>query len=214
MWTMLAGVPGKLKTILDRITAVRAGLLDNLTALDVAVSSRAPASTALSTANWTNAIAARLALFVAAPPASNFFTARSKDWGFGAPESWPAAYDNAQIGNFVEHGTSDISVSGTTTVLDYSGSGVLHALWAYTERLSVGGSYSEVSVRVTIDGVAHTSPARIKSGSGSDNRKIVFCGGVNFNEPIVFSSQLKIEIIKVGSSGSVLGTAGVLWRRQ
>lgn len=57
MWTMLAGVPGKLKTLLDRLTATRAANLDRL---DETISSRAAASTALSNAVWTNTRAGRL----------------------------------------------------------------------------------------------------------------------------------------------------------
>lgn len=54
---MLAGVPGKLKTLLDRLTAARAANLDKL---DANVSTRAPAATALSNAVWTDARAAKL----------------------------------------------------------------------------------------------------------------------------------------------------------
>ena len=57
MWTMLAGVPGKLKTLIDRLTATRAANLDKL---DATVSSRAAASTALSNAVWSDARAAKL----------------------------------------------------------------------------------------------------------------------------------------------------------
>lgn len=53
----LLGVPGKLKTLLDRLTATRAGYLDNL---DAAVTTRAPSSTALSTATWTAGRAAAI----------------------------------------------------------------------------------------------------------------------------------------------------------
>ena len=42
MWTMLAGVPGKLKTLIDRLTATRAANLDSL---DATVSSRMPGTT-------------------------------------------------------------------------------------------------------------------------------------------------------------------------
>lgn len=63
MWTMLAGVPGKLKTLLDRLTATRAALLDNLNAT---VSSRAPAATALSNAVWTDARAGKIDLIAPA----------------------------------------------------------------------------------------------------------------------------------------------------
>ena len=52
MLESLYGLPGKIKTLLDRLTAARAGYLDRL---DNTVSSRAPASTALSNATWTDA---------------------------------------------------------------------------------------------------------------------------------------------------------------
>jgi hypothetical protein len=61
MIDFLLGVPGKLKTISDWLTtywtAARAAKVDNL---DAAVSTRAAAATALSTATWTNARAAAL----------------------------------------------------------------------------------------------------------------------------------------------------------
>jgi hypothetical protein len=64
MLDFLAGVPGKLKTLLDRLTATRATNLDNL---DAAISTRVSSSV------WTNALAAELdglAPAIAALPAS------------------------------------------------------------------------------------------------------------------------------------------------
>ena len=57
MIDFLLGVPGKLKTLTDRLTATRAANLDNLNA---AITTTAPASTALSTVTWTNALATLL----------------------------------------------------------------------------------------------------------------------------------------------------------
>lgn len=61
MIDFLLGVPGKLKTIIDHLNAnlspTRAGKIDNL---DAAISTRAPSSTALSTANYTAARAGYL----------------------------------------------------------------------------------------------------------------------------------------------------------
>lgn len=51
------GIPGKVSTLVSRLTSARASNLDNLNAT---VSSRAPSSTALSNATWTNAKAAFL----------------------------------------------------------------------------------------------------------------------------------------------------------
>lgn len=48
----LLGVPGRLAAVLGRLTQSRADKLDNL---DAAITTRAPASTALSIAQWTNA---------------------------------------------------------------------------------------------------------------------------------------------------------------
>lgn len=64
MVELLAGVPGKLKTLLGRFTATRAAALDNL---DAAVSSRAPASSAVSSAVLTPARIAYLDNIAAAP---------------------------------------------------------------------------------------------------------------------------------------------------
>lgn len=57
MWTMLAGVPGKLKTLADRLTATRAANLDKL---DANITTRAAAATALSNAVWSDARAGKL----------------------------------------------------------------------------------------------------------------------------------------------------------
>lgn len=50
----LLGVPGKLKTLIDLWTSTKAGYVD------AAVTSRAPASTALSTAVWSSGLATEL----------------------------------------------------------------------------------------------------------------------------------------------------------
>ncbi len=67
MIAALLGVPGKLKTLLDRLTSLRAIRIDNL---DNTITSRAPASTALSTAYWTNARAGYLDNLASAVPSS------------------------------------------------------------------------------------------------------------------------------------------------
>lgn len=55
--TLLLGLPSKVKSLLDRLTATRAANLDSI---DTTVSSRAPASTALSNATWTNTKAGQI----------------------------------------------------------------------------------------------------------------------------------------------------------
>lgn len=51
MMDFLAGLPGKVATLVSRLTSTRAANLDNL---DATVSTRAAAATALSTTQWTN----------------------------------------------------------------------------------------------------------------------------------------------------------------
>ena len=67
MMELLAGVPGKLKALADRLTATRAEKIDNL---DVAVSTRAPANTAVSNAVLTDDRISKLDNLdnIAAPP--------------------------------------------------------------------------------------------------------------------------------------------------
>ena len=64
MMELLAGVPGKLKTLLGRFTATRAAALDSL---DASITSRAPAATAVSNAVLTDVRVAYLDNLSAAP---------------------------------------------------------------------------------------------------------------------------------------------------
>jgi hypothetical protein len=57
MMELLLGLPKQVADLLARLTSTRATNLDNL---DATTSSRAPASTALSTTNWTSGRAANL----------------------------------------------------------------------------------------------------------------------------------------------------------
>lgn len=67
MLAVLLSLPGRVKTILDRLTSTRAANLDKL---DVNISTRAAASSALSNAVWTDAKAVLLDNLsnIAAPP--------------------------------------------------------------------------------------------------------------------------------------------------
>jgi hypothetical protein len=84
MLGFLAGIPGRMKTLLDRLTAARAGYLDNLAAGPVA-----QASTALSTATWTNGLAAELDALAPAIAALPTGTVRSIQTGYKAADAAP-----------------------------------------------------------------------------------------------------------------------------
>jgi len=128
MSAILYGVPGKLKTLIDRLTSARAAKIDNL---DAAVTTRAPASTALSNGVWTDARAGKL---------DN--AAQNTDPYLASPSelvpSNPGASTNVTTINI---GSISGLSNGTTTstsfvdIVNYSGKGVLEfcALAIYQE---------------------------------------------------------------------------------
>lgn len=80
----LFGLPGKIKTLLDRLTATRAGLLDNLNAT---ISSRAAASTALSNSIWTNTKAGYLDAPISSIPSAFVKSVQRGTATYGAGEN-------------------------------------------------------------------------------------------------------------------------------
>ena len=120
----LMGLPGRVSALLGRLTETRANNLDRL---DAAVTSRAPAGSALSNLVWTDAIAAKLsAMHVETPPTA-----------LPAPWILPSGVTYA--------GSETITaISGSFSVAySRSGAGSLRML-AFK---GIGG------IRVTVDGV-------------------------------------------------------------
>lgn len=136
---LLAGLPGKLATLLARLTATRAGYLDNLSA-----GPAAQASTALSNGTWTSARAGYLDLLPALPTAfvrsvqTGFFNGASPSSGSGEDQRyndvtvtavlstakclcfWQPAYDNTAVQTVRLTSTTNLRIaakySGTTTM--------------------------------------------------------------------------------------------------
>ena len=208
--SILAGIPGQLKTLLDRLTSGRAALLDNLDVasstlataakqvdkddltverienlddLDATISSRAPATTALlNTAGyWTNARAGYLDLLNT-----------NLDGKISDIAGIPVAASTGEAGQLV------CTAQTYTTCVDLtSESGILCLLQAWGEddtRLSAG------DVRVTIDGVSVFGTTGINLGciESFDN----FTDGwrlsnsyFEISAPLIFTDSLKIEAI-------------------
>jgi hypothetical protein len=130
MLDFFASVPGKLKTLTDRLTPARAGYLDNLNT-NLAVLP-APASTALSTALWTNGRAANLDLLSAGGIAQE--TTPILDVPIASGLALPGPYAQGRI--LAGHLHSSVSGPGLLTtasttyvdVLNYTGQGVLSFL--------------------------------------------------------------------------------------
>ena len=165
MLAFLAGVPGKLKTILDRLTSTRAANLDNLDAavstrmpgsateqgrIDVAISTRAPAATALTDVTWTDARAAKLDLITSASAAF-------------------ASIQTGFVSGTVQTGTNEdaryVDITLATSLTDYTKALViLQGAWRHS---TTGDPYAVPTGRLTSNTVlrvstAFTSTAEVK----------------------------------------------------
>ncbi len=206
-----AGLSGLMKTLVDRLTATRAANLDNL---DVATSTRAPSSTALSTSAWPDTRADLVALIAQVSgglsPAPSALV--RSPYLPGDCDTDPDIYDQMRQC----WGTWMTTLSGT-------GSG------AYEPVVSVGpsqaGSLSlclfavqgagnvDVDMRVTMDGVVVHSGAHPTQSNVRDNSFTV-CGMANFDkvtgtflgfqlETVRFKSDMLIEVRRNDDTTSV-----------
>jgi len=185
MWTMLAGVPGKLKTMADRLTAGRAANLDNLNAT---VSSRAAASTALSNATWTNDRAAKLDTLLSLTPT--------------------AAIQKSTFSRNSTGSVTHLNISGSGVINFFGVFSTLNST-ASTSKGITG------TATLTIDGVAIVMTASNSSSFGSSSvlnaamigvrlagTNDIISGLVTFNQSLVLTSN----ITGVNSSGSTSTT--------
>lgn len=140
MWTMLAGVPGKLKTLADRLTATRAANLDKL---DANITTRAAAATALSNAVWSDARAGKLDKIDGIESDAQYCT--------DDPTSRPPIAGGLP---FTVSVVSTLGVAPNTITAgsshSYSGAGVLEMVALH----NASGAGVAGSVTVTIDGEA------------------------------------------------------------
>lgn len=194
MWTMLAGVPGKLKTLLDRLTATRAANLDRL---DADVSTRAPASTALSNAVWTDTRAGLLDTLNALPTPDG--RPPISDGLYPAPTSVLGA--TSDLPGFTL--SSFRSSVGTSTVVNISGAGVLQYTALRIQTTATGQNVA-AELRLTIDGVEHS--VSLVSNLTNSNITRYLVGYVNGStvalDAVPFRESLKIELICSAITGS------------
>ena len=171
----LMGLPGRVSALLSRLTETRAGNLDRL---DVAVSSRAPSSTALSNLVWTDAIAAKLAsMHVELPPTA-----------LPAPWILPSGVTYA--------GTETITTSVGAFFPAYSRSGA-----GSLRMLAFQGI---TGIRVTVDGVVALSRTGLSEYEKYAIWGVLSDGNVlSADTPLPFKTSLLIETID--ASGTVPG---------
>ena len=209
MSIFLNGVPGRLKTLIDRLVPSGSAetltdtRLANLDDLDAAVSTRAPSSTALSSATWTGTKAGYLDAAVSS-----------------------AKYPKQTDINCVELGTSSIaSVNAFSPGVPFGPIAVSAATW--TEVLSVavpgflwwaaawrGSAYTSgtLNVRVTIDGTVAVTTVTT-GASSTQNTGVVavgsYIGTVPLLMPIRFAASMKIEVYSSqiqSGGGDIMGS--------
>lgn len=184
MWTMLAGVPGKLKTLIDRLTATRAANLDNLNAT---ISSRAAASTALSSAVWTDTRAGKLDLLPLVDPVAESPIATG--WpplvfgGFGTTD---AEAVRRVVGGVV-FTTASLSL---VDVVSITGRGVLNFV-----AITTTNATSSAQLQIIVDGVTLLDAT---GGGASNNQWAVAVGALNIES--VSAVQVSLDQIPFRSS--------------
>ena len=157
----LAGLPGQLKTLLDRLTVTRAAKLDNI---DAALSTLAAASTALDDTVWTPARAAKIdalnaalstrALQADAVSTANYTSTRAAyldTLNTNADAKVSEAGGLLYPGSNGAGGEGSVTSSSWTTVYSYTGSGAL----IFLKMIGQGkddNSSTTCHFRVVIDG--------------------------------------------------------------
>lgn len=175
MLMMLAGLPGKMKQLLDRLSAARAANLDRI---DTSISSRAPANTALLRAVWSDARAAALDLITAARMARI--------------DAIPVKYDPAGAKTIEWINTQAPRLTtGSQALITVTGPGVLESA-AVTARGRASTGSASGSATVVIDGV--TLPAVIVSGSGTVGTTTDLVGPAAGTGPVPFFTSVTVSV--------------------
>lgn len=211
--SFLLGVPGKLNAIKANIDTLLSRLSTTVVGrIDSSISSRAPSSTALSTAQWTNSRASlldelskvenvRVNPILAAPIS---FSTTANVFGLGTALSFTSL--------------SNSSASVTTsfvTILSITGRGVL----SFLAPVNNNGS-AQQTFRVTVDGtVAYTGT--LLSGSAGLGTVVIGTvavdGGGNLShlglEQVAFNSSVVVEASSNSASSNV-AKLYYKWRRS
>lgn len=204
MWTMLAGVPGKMNALLTRLTAARAESLDKL---DATITSRAPAASALNKAVWSDARAAKLDNIqtdvLSLPPNNTLVSQNSKVWMPGMAPYWPGT---AIVADITPAGMYRLDSIGTTSsavsqnVINLTGSGVIKALWFQATKEGLETNALAINCLIVIDGVSIYTPAINMTGAMYD-RVFPLIGGNFLHDNVVFKSSLSVTLNISSASG-------------
>ena len=165
---VLLGLPGKIATLLDRLTATRATALDNL---DAAISTRASAATAVSNATLTDArIQALDEISQGAVGRAPADITGIMDLSVDPPASPVAQYTPA---------------AAPQSVFSAVGSGSLHQLHITDTPNSISRS---LSIRITIDGVI------IYAGQAPASSNVLVVDLLQFGVVLWHKSSILVEL--------------------
>lgn len=221
MWEIFNPILSWLRDLLDnRLTAARAAKLDFL---DAGIGTRAPASTAVSSASYTATRAAYLDNLaiggavaaahspVLAPPMTNglvMYSPSTGQLGFGGSlikDTWP---------HWITHATGNV---GTTfeDVVNISGRGIVS--FAAVQEVNAGSSGVSTYMDIIIDGATVISYGQVlqSSAAGVGPLLIGALGGTptyGFTpvfEPIPFETSLQIRVKSSNAAYPVQGCARV-----
>lgn len=206
MSAFLYGVPGKLKTLIERLTSTRVAKIDNL---DATVSSRAAASTALSNGVWTDGRAEALDNLVhewdpiLSPP-------------IGLVPSSPGKSDGQNVTTFMLDKVSGLEKGSTSStsfvdVVNYAGGGVLefcalaatHGEIVYLRLIVDGNTLADISLEAAIGDYTYFF---VKAVAGlylkADSGGAIALTQIPFRESLVIQAK----------AHSISGTAYVYYR--
>lgn len=215
MLAILAGVPGKLKTLIDRLTSTRAANLDNLNAT---ITSRAAASTALSNATWTDGRAAKLdnitTPLLDKPPIAAGLVGPASNASFASTTSAPQG-----AANFATSAACG-STGAYVDVINVTGSGLLTGL--HMVGTPGGAGTPTYSLQLIIDGVTIGTYTCSTHAGGGNYRLHPIHGQLQWHYDVIasvnnytmmpapvglpFKTSLQIRVSSSNSTVSTIGT--------
>lgn len=215
---LLAGLPGQLKTLLDRLTSTRAAKLDNA---DAQVSLIAPASTAVSDTDYTPTRAGYLDRINATVTSRAQSSGTPNNTDYSGTRAGYLDLLNSRLDQKVSATNvmlypgsagaagSDSTTSGSwSTAYSYTGSGALCYLKAYGDGLD-GSGETTIGIKVIIDGNnAWGDSVGVESESVYADRNAIFC--FQWSGTLPFDSSITIQIRELASGATARCVWGVM----
>lgn len=213
MSAFLFGVPGKLATLLARITSTRTTAID--TYLDAGISSRAAAATALSNADYTSARAAKLDLLKfgtrahADPRRLPLYWERASVYiNGGTNYSSAAGFWTTDLNNTQQYFIASVATNDTyVTVASVSGRGVFAGILG--PRTDNNGDTT--TFRITVDGTVYTIAGTFNATPSGTPRLCLWASELMLRETNSFSATLDgIPAVAISQATSLMSPSNAI----